>query len=478
VDKIEMSQLEAAPLPPGDLLVVLPKDVRVLESGRLLVGGSPFRALRMTDAGGDVLAGWRLRGPVGESLARRSLARRLLEYDMLCPHPQPLATVDSLTAVVPVRDRVEQLARCLTSVRTSCPEAEIIVIDDGSRDRDRTRAVCDRSGVKLIRHEHPQGAAAARNTGLRACSTRFVAFIDSDVVMPPLWGHRLLAYFADPSVGAVAPRVRSLLPSHGAIAGYEERHSALDMGARPGSVGPGRHVPYLPSATLIVRRRAAAGGFDPSFSIGEDIDFVWRLVAEGWRVCYAPDVHVSHDHRDTLRSFLSRRRIYATSVAMLARRHPRTVPPVRLSTEMAIPWGLVLLGCPRAMLATVLGEVILAGRRLGDVTDHPYRLACTLVVRGLLGTGEGLAYATRRAWSPALIAIALRRPKVWALLAAAFMAPVLRDALATRDPQLVPQDAALRLIDEIVALGGTWEGCLRERVIEPLLPLWHAPGSR
>jgi mycofactocin system glycosyltransferase len=475
-----MSRVTAAPcaLPPGDLPVALSSAVRVLDNGSLLIGGSPLHVLRVTDAGGHVLAGWRHGGPVGESLARRSLARRLLEHDMLCPRPDPVGSVRSLTVVVPVRDRLEQLARCLESVRASCPESEIIVVDDGSADSEATRALCDERRVKLIRHHRSQGAAAARNTGLRACSTPFVAFVDSDVAVPSGWAHRLLAHFADPCVGAVAPRVRAMLPSGGAIGGYEERHSALDMGVRPGSIGPGRPIAYVPAAAVIVRRRAANGGFDRTLRIGEDVDFVWRLTAAGWRVRYDADVHVWHDHREELRSFLGRRRIYATSVAPLARRHPTALPAVRLPARMATPWALALLDRRRTALAAALAEVVLLGRRLDRVSDRPYRLAGTLVARGLLGTGEGLAQAARRAWTPALLVVALRRPKARALLAAAYLAPVVRDALSTRDLRVLPADATLRLIDEIVALLGTWEGCLRERAIEPLLPRWDDPASR
>lgn len=471
-------QAASRALPPGDLQVTLSGDVRVLDKGRLLVGGSPLRVLRVTDAGSQVLAGWRSGGPVGESPMRQSLARRLLEQDLLCPLPDPVEQVRSLTVVVPARNRLEQLARCLASVRSSCPESEIIVVDDGSEDREAVRALCQQPRVKLIRHQRTQGAAAARNTGLHACTTAFVAFVDSDVEVPPGWAHRLLAHFADPCVGAVAPRVRAMPPSTSAIGGYEERHSALDMGIRSGSIGPGRPIAYVPSAALIVRRQAARGGFDPSLPIGEDIDFVWRLTGAGWRVRYAPETHVWHDHRDTLRAFVSRRRIYAISIALLARRHPEALPAVRLNARMAAPWALALLGRRRVALTATLAQTLLIGRRLQHVSDHPYRLAARLVAQGLLGTGTGLAHAARRAWAPALLLVALRRPKVWALLATAFTAPIARDALTTRDLRVLPADTALRLIDEIVALCGTWEGCLRERVTQPLLPQWNDPGSR
>jgi hypothetical protein len=56
------------------------------------------------------------------------------------------------------------------------------------------------------------------------------------------------------------------------------------------------------------------------------------------------------------------------------------------------------------------------------------------------------------------------------VLAAAFAAPVIKDAVATRDLRALPADATLRVLSELVALGGTWEGCARARTLRPLLP--------
>jgi hypothetical protein len=97
-------------------------------------------------------------------------------------------------------------------------------------------------------------------------------------------------------------------------------------------------------------------------------------------------------------------------------------------------------------------------------------LAAAGVARGLGATGEGLGYAVRRAWAPPLVVLACRRPRVRAVLAAAFAAPIVQDALATRDPRALPADTALRLLGELVALAGTWEGCVRARTLRPLMP--------
>jgi mycofactocin system glycosyltransferase len=465
---------------PPTLPVALDPGVRVSAGGRLLVGGTPLRLISLTHGGARVVSRWRGcagPSPVGEGSAERRLARRLLDAGILTPHPPPARSTADLTVVVPVRDRPAQLERCLDAVRSTCPDAHIIVVDDGSRDPAPVRAICATLSARVIRHERPQGPGAARNAALAVCATPFVGFVDSDVVLTAGAPGRLLGHLCDPSVGAVAPRVRGLPPARGVIGAFQARRSALDMGPRGGLVAPGRAVSYVPSAVLFARRGAIGEGFDPALRVGEDVDLVWRLCRAGWRVRYASEVPIWHDHRVGLRDFVADRWRYARSLGPLARRHPGAAPAMRVSPGLALPWALALAGQPRPALASVAWTTLRYHAKLrhrvgGSVS--PAKLAGAGVAHGLAATGQGLGYAVRRAWAPPVVALAARRSagarRARAVLLAAFALPVIEDALAARDLRALPADAALRVMAELVALAGTWEGCVRARTIRPLLP--------
>src|SRR6202034_3694263 len=172
------------------------------------------------------------------------------------------------------------LDRCLAGLR-GLPH--VIVVDDASADPVAVKRIAAEHGAAAIHRPVNGGPGAARNTGLAAAQTELVAFLDSDCVPAPGWLTGLLPHFADPAVGAVAPRIVPHQAGTGWLARYEGASSTLDMGARPSVVRPGARVSYVPGAALVVRRSAAGDGFRCDMYVGEDVDFVWRLAAGGRR---------------------------------------------------------------------------------------------------------------------------------------------------------------------------------------------------
>lgn len=88
----------------------------------------------------------------------------------------------TVSVVIPTYDRGHVIRRALHSVlNQTYRNLEVIVVDDGSTDDTETivKSFGD-ARVRYIRHEVKQGAAVARNTGIRLASSEFIAFQDSD----------------------------------------------------------------------------------------------------------------------------------------------------------------------------------------------------------------------------------------------------------------------------------------------------------
>jgi CDP-glycerol glycerophosphotransferase len=93
-----------------------------------------------------------------------------------------------VSVVVPVYNVAGYLPECLDSLLASeHPDLEIVVVDDGSTDGSGTVAdsyAARESRIRVV-HTANRGLGAARNEGLRHVSGDYVAFADSDDVVPP-----------------------------------------------------------------------------------------------------------------------------------------------------------------------------------------------------------------------------------------------------------------------------------------------------
>jgi mycofactocin system glycosyltransferase len=412
--------------------------------------------------------------PIGSARGAQRLARRLLDAGVAHPRPPCGAgpPADAVTVVVPVRDQPAGLAITWSALGET--QARIIV-DDGSV------PPVAAAGAEIIRHSTSRGPAAARNTGWRAAGNTVVVFLDADCEPTPGWLAALLPHFADPAVGAVAPRVRSRPgpDTSPRLAAYEGLRSALDLGPREAPVRPGSWVPYIPTAALAVRRQALeeVDGFDEALRYGEDVDLVWRLEKRGWRVRYEPAATVTHPARPDTATWLRQRYHYGRSAAPLAARHGRAVAPVAASRWSAAAWGLAAAGHPIAGAGLVAATSAALARRAGRDRATARTLA-GLALTGNLRAGGALAGAVRRAWLPPMAVVAgvaarsgRRAPLV--ALAAAVSVPLLWDWLADHPPGLSPvAGSILELVDDLAYQTGVWAGMIEHRSAAALLPAW------
>lgn len=393
----------------------------------VVIGGSPLKLFRLTERGAELFA----RLVAGGAVPASKLVDTLIDAGVIHPVPQPGPyTSADVTIVVPALGP------------PAVVPAGAIVVDDGSR------PPVDGATVRLDRN---RGAGAARNAGLELVDTPLVAFVDSDVDLPPNWLDELLPQFSDDRVALVAPRVLS--PPGDGIADYEHRHSPLDLGSEPAIVRAGSRVGYVPAAALVCRTAAirSVGGFDPSLRFGEDVDVVWRLGEAGWRCRYQPRSTVLHAPRTTWRAWVRQRIGYGSSAAPLSIRHPGALAPLRMSGWSVLSWLLIVIGRPMAGVAVGVGSAAALVRKLHDV---PPRDAFRLAAVGNLHAGGQIAEAIRRAWWPLLGIAAIRSRVARRTLIIAM--------LAARHPIVAVDDVAYSI--------GVWKGMVAERTAAPLIP--------
>jgi len=460
---------ETVPLPAG-FRIAFDSGTRFVGSD-VLFGGSPPRLLRLNAAGVRALEELR-GGPVG-SLDSGRLARRLTDTGLAHPRPPGGSPPAEVTVVIPVRDRAAGLERCLAALGTGYP---VIVVDDGSADPGPTADVCRRHGARLVRRPAPGGPGPARNDGLALVTTPLVAFVDSDCAAGPDWIVRLGAHFADPMVGAVAPRVRPQT-GDGAVGRYLAARAPIDLGPDEARVAPLTRLSYVPTAALLVRIGAIpSGGFDPGLRFGEDVDLVWRMIGAGWRVRYDPGAEVRHVEPDLWSAVLARRLRYGSSAAPLARRHPGQVPPLILQAWPAAAVAALLAGRPVTALAAYTAgtrQLVRLLRDWGVPARGVLGPMADSVQQTWLGAGRwSVQYALPvvaggLAWPGGRPRSRIRRRLA---LASLVLGPPAAEWLRRR-PRLDPVRFTLGYLADEAAYGaGVYRGAVTERLAAPLLP--------
>jgi glycosyltransferase involved in cell wall biosynthesis len=84
----------------------------------------------------------------------------------------------TFSVVIPARNEAEGLQSILPELRRRHPQAEILVVDDGSTDA--TPQVAAASGARVLRQPYSMGNGAAIKAGARAASGPVIVFMDAD----------------------------------------------------------------------------------------------------------------------------------------------------------------------------------------------------------------------------------------------------------------------------------------------------------
>lgn len=84
----------------------------------------------------------------------------------------------SVSIILPAKNEEKGLVVILPKLRQLYPDAEIIVVNDGSSDN--TQNICDQLSVKVVKHPYSIGNGAAVKSGARVASGDILVFMDAD----------------------------------------------------------------------------------------------------------------------------------------------------------------------------------------------------------------------------------------------------------------------------------------------------------
>jgi len=217
----------------------------------------------------------------------------------------------SISIIIPALNEERMIGRCLESLaklKFSHDRFEVLVVDNGSRDRtpDIAGSFQDRLNVRVLQKTDVR-ISALRNLGARAAAGDILAFLDADCLAPEDWLDRILELARADGAGVLGAHY--LLPDDSTWVGrtWHRYQEAPKSG----------EVSHVPAGDLIMRREdfLKLGGFDETIQTNEDYELCERARKAGMQVRAFPRIGVVHlGTAQSLRVFFRKQMLHGTHV--------------------------------------------------------------------------------------------------------------------------------------------------------------------
>lgn len=155
----------------------------------------------------------------------------------------------------------------------------------------------------------------SRNIGIKYCTGDIILQTDDDAIPFPDWIELIYnAHNKFPNAGVIGGDVVD-------ASGKSLVFKVADATTFPhyNSIKEVRNVPGVNSS---YKKQVIdlIGEYDINLFRGEDVDYNWRVICEGWKVLYFPKIKVYHQHRATWRSLFNQHYMYGKAYFLVRKK--------------------------------------------------------------------------------------------------------------------------------------------------------------
>jgi GT2 family glycosyltransferase len=217
-----------------------------------------------------------------------------------------------VTIIIPTRDRVDLLSRCIDSIRSlsTYTAHDILIVDNGSS-APESQIYLDTaqrdSSISVLRIDEPFNFSRLNNLGAARARGALLCFLNNDTkVISPDWLEEMVSLASREEVGAVGATLyhpddtiqhAGITLGLGGIAAHAHRGLPRGEAGYFGRSALTQAVSAVSAACLMVRKSVfdEVGGFDEALAVAyNDVDLCLRLERRGLRNVWTPFAELYH----------------------------------------------------------------------------------------------------------------------------------------------------------------------------------------
>lgn len=254
---------------------------------------------------------------------------------------------ENVTIIVPCYNEQEVIVASLKSLMAQTyPHVEILVVDDGSKDRTYTlaKALEFEDGYRRLKvlSKPNGGKSRALNYGIKHAAGDLICCVDADSRLDAYAVELLVQHFKDPQIAAVAGTVSVVNPNN-----MLTRLQALEYIEGLNMVRNGqaflKMVNIIPGPIGMFRKDAIERvGYYDHDTYAEDCDLTLKLIAEGYKIDFEPDAIAHTEAPEHLLELLKQRYRWTRGILQSIKKHSNHLKSFRKAPSISfVMWYML-----------------------------------------------------------------------------------------------------------------------------------------
>ncbi|RLE71450.1 MAG: hypothetical protein DRZ80_08410 [Thermoprotei archaeon] len=214
-----------------------------------------------------------------------------------------------ISVIVATKNCQEHISDLMDSLAKIVDEdVQVLIIDSST---DETPEIASKYDfAEVIKFDKP-GLNAARNYGVKRADGDIVIFTDCDCIVPKNWIKNILKVFEEENADVVGGSAKNFFEEVYLVTDYANEGIWPVMPVYKERIiltrENFRNVRLPPGNNLAFKKAIFERGyfFDEEYKYGcDEIDLLWRLCRDNFKIVVDPDVYVYHKHRTSLKELL------------------------------------------------------------------------------------------------------------------------------------------------------------------------------